>query len=242
MADREAALMSVLEGVVDPTFMSDPTTPQGAAFSWLLNTDTGTDPCDSLQVVQRYALAVLYESTNGDNWAVNNEWLSPFSVCEWYEVQCMNDGVTVEQLALYDNNLNGTLPWELRALTSLRGFNVFFNSLVGTVPDYFSAWPNLILFDVENNTLYGDPLGLLDRDTDLNDDMGTLLPDLRFFRISHNMFEGPFNPEAARQLSNIEHLWMAGNKYFGTIPTEIGLLVNLGTWEIFLKHSEVTIH
>ena len=228
MSNRETALLVTLNGAFDTSLAQDPTTPQGVAFDWLLNTDVGTDPCDSLQVTQRYALAVFYESTDGNNWAVNDGWLSGSPVCDWFEVECLDDEATISQLTLFDNNLSGSLPEELGALKSLRDFNVFFNSLIGPIPDFFSAWPELILFDVENNTLTGEPLIWLDGSQNPNDDIGFLMPNLRFFRLSHNQFEGSFTPSVARQLSGVQQLWIAGNSFTGQIPNEIGIFTELG--------------
>ena len=221
VSDRETALFVALDAAFDVSLVQDPTTPQGAAFDWLLNTDVETDPCDTLQITQRYALAVLYESTGGIDWAVDDGWLSASPVCDWFEVDCADNETTIIQLTLFDNNLNGTLPEELAALKSLRNFNVFFNSLRGTIPDYFSAWPELILFDVENNTLSGEPFAWLDDSQRLNDDTGMLMPNLRFFRLSHNQFQGSITTNVARQLSSIQQLWIAGNKFTGQVPNEI---------------------
>ena len=227
MSDRETALFVALDAAFDVSLVQDPTTPQGAAFDWLLNTDVETDPCDTLQITQRYALAVLYESTGGIDWAVDDGWLSASPVCDWFEVDCADNETTIIQLTLFDNNLNGTLPEELAALKSLRNFNVFFNSLRGTIPDYFSAWPELILFDVENNTLSGEPFAWLDDSQRLNDDTGMLMPNLRFFRLSHNQFQGSITTNVARQLSSIQQLWIAGNKFTGQVPNEIGIFTEM---------------
>lgn len=106
----------------------------------------------------------------------------------------------------------------------MAGFDVFLNSLTGPLPDYFSAWPALVLFDVENNTLTGEPLALLAEPSDTR-----MLEDLRFFRLSFNLFSGSLSPAATRQLAGIEQLWIAGNNFGGTLPTEIGLMTSLGT-------------
>lgn len=205
--------------------MLDASSAQGQAFQWIV-ADSSTSPCDSLAVSQRFALATLYYSTNGDEWAFNENWLSNEPVCEWFEVICFDDEETILQLNLFNNNLEGTLPWELRAISSLRGFDVFFNSLVGTIPDYFSAWPDLVLFDVENNTIGGSPFYMFDP-IPPNEDTGYLMPNLRFFRLSHNIFTGGFPPEAAVQLAGVDQLWMAGNEFRGQLPTELGEFVEL---------------
>ena len=221
--DREAALTSTLANYVDTSLLSDPTTPQGAAFAWLLSTDTETDPCDALAVSQRYALATFFYSTNGASWVVNDGWLSSSSVCDWFEVDCLPDNATVSQIDMFDNNLSGALPAELGAVKSMRGFNVFKNRLTGPIPDLFSTWPDLVLFDVENNTLTGDPFVWLDVPLNF-----TLLPQLRFFRTSFNAgLSGSLTPAAAAQLSGVEQLWLAGCSFSGPLPTELGMFLQL---------------
>jgi len=72
------------------------------AFNWLINEDTMKVCADNLaQLVQRYALAAFYFSTEGRNWnfcsadaekteceSENERFLSGGSECEWYGVDC----------------------------------------------------------------------------------------------------------------------------------------------------------
>lgn len=46
--------------------------------------DKTTD--DGYEFITRFALTVLYYSTNGDNWLFSLDFLQPFSVCLWYNV------------------------------------------------------------------------------------------------------------------------------------------------------------
>jgi hypothetical protein len=237
IADREEALIATLESFVNTSLLEDLTTPQGAAFAWL-NSDPSTDPCDPLQVTQRFSLAVFYESTDGANWAVNDGWLTSISVCDWFEVECLPDNATVYQIDMFDNNLSGSLPSELGAISSMGSFNVFKNQLTGTIPDLFSSWPNLVLFDVENNTLTGDPLVWLDKPA-LEGDY--LLPELRFFRTSFNPdLVGTLTANVMTQLSGVEQLWLASCSYSGPLPNELGLFTELG--KFCLEGFRCTVH
>jgi len=83
---REDFLLQVLSDVTDPALLGDPATPQGEAFEFLVNDDF--DPC-SYPVLQRYALSVLYYSTEGGDWNENEGWVQPgVNECEWFNVTC----------------------------------------------------------------------------------------------------------------------------------------------------------
>lgn len=80
--------------------LSNPATPQGLAFVWI----TVDDPlfpnvCAYPTILQRYALATFYYSTNGQEWIANTGWLGDTVECEWFGVICDN-GVLVSTLSL----------------------------------------------------------------------------------------------------------------------------------------------
>jgi len=60
--------------------------PQGQAAEWLFSVDS-INQCDPT-VEQRYALAVFYFSTNGDDWYKNTGWLTAESECTWFAIEC----------------------------------------------------------------------------------------------------------------------------------------------------------
>jgi hypothetical protein len=68
---------------------------QSQAVDWLANMDPAMLPLNTSPEVfrNRYALVVLYFSTNGGGWAYNDNWLSNSSVCQWYGViYCTGEG------------------------------------------------------------------------------------------------------------------------------------------------------
>lgn len=87
-------------------------------------------------VTEEQALKDFYNSTNGDQWLNNTNWLSNKSVNEWYGI---NNSVTrdfVYSMELSYNNLNGTLPESFAALMNRAGYiDISQNSLKGTIPD-----------------------------------------------------------------------------------------------------------
>jgi hypothetical protein len=89
-------MADVLTAVTDSSVLEDPSTPQGLAYRWLLDTDEAQiDPCTYATVQQRYALATFYYSTNGDDWTNDAGWLTGANECMWFGVTCTgNDTVS----------------------------------------------------------------------------------------------------------------------------------------------------
>jgi hypothetical protein len=97
-------------------------TSQNKAFKWLLN-NTSLDTYSDKRKIQRYALATLYYSTNGEKWHHNTKWLSDEEECDWYNradgSRCSNEGTILTTLHLWSNKLFGSVPDELMLLDSL---------------------------------------------------------------------------------------------------------------------------
>ncbi len=97
-------------------------TPQNNALNWLAG-NAILDSYSNETKIQRYVLATLYYSTNGDGWKKKTGWLDNGDECDWWntaDVQfCINSSVV--ELALYYNNLVGTIPAELALLSTSIG-------------------------------------------------------------------------------------------------------------------------
>jgi hypothetical protein len=73
--------------------IDDQESPQGEAADWIINVDDINQCAPNLD--QRYALAVFYFATNGDDWENKMDWLSPALECNWFSIACGNtDRVT----------------------------------------------------------------------------------------------------------------------------------------------------
>lgn len=107
-------------------------TPQSDAFNWLVNnSNLVMYPLE--KKIQRYVLATLYFSTNGNNWRSNRLWLSDDDECGWYNEAtgsfCIDSKLV--DLDLYScqslsddtsgNNLVGTIPNEISLLSDSLG-------------------------------------------------------------------------------------------------------------------------
>lgn len=114
------------------------TDPRRLALDWILHHDDQRLVSDSVNLYQRYGLAVLAYAMDSKAWkfcgnlgenftetscsvtyAINQTlefpkgvWLSGESECDWFGVTCSNDGI-VRSVELISNNLVGVLPHEL---------------------------------------------------------------------------------------------------------------------------------
>jgi hypothetical protein len=106
--------------------LQNSSTPQNMAFNWLSDDNPDLGNYTNETIIQRYALATLYFSTNGYSWENNASWLDNGEECgRWQpsdgEVTCSDTGV-VAHLDLSENNLQGRIPPEIGLLTSLGKF------------------------------------------------------------------------------------------------------------------------
>ncbi len=85
------------------------------------------------------SLLQLYNSTNGANWKSNYGWNVTNTPCSWFAVDCRS-GSSVRGIDLRFNNLNGTLP-NFKSLPNLSSISFAGNQLTGKIPDF--KLPNL---------------------------------------------------------------------------------------------------
>ena len=188
----------------------------------------------------RSALTALYDSTDGDNWFNNTNWLTDAPLDEWHGVIIDIDG-RVSELNLNHNLLIGELPPELSNLTNLKTLNLRVNRLTGEIPHQLGELTNLIRIDLSNNQLAGSipvELGNLTNLTglylgqnllagDIPAELGRLT-NLRVLYLDGN--ELTLSNEALSGISNLvnlEALGLASNRLSGEIPTELSNLNKL---------------
>ncbi|KAL3941800.1 MAG: hypothetical protein SGARI_000472 [Bacillariaceae sp.] len=157
----------------------DPNSPQSLAASWLA-ADEEAETYNDQQLLQRYVLATLYYSTNGENWSQssiswNVEWTDE---CTWWGIECNSNGAVrilslvednltgvlppeismlsnLEEIYLNSNNIGGSIPTEVGMLSNLRRLQLTGNSLTGTLPLVLGNLPQMRLISVKNNNLVG---------------------------------------------------------------------------------------
>ena len=99
------------------------------------------------------ALRTLYDSTAGDNWSLDVNWLTA-PIREWDGVTVGDERVTAVDLS--NGNVNGEVPRIVRDITSLKNFNLNNNQVQG-LPN-MSQMPNLENLDVRSNLLNIDDI------------------------------------------------------------------------------------
>lgn len=186
---------------------------------------------DSLRLVS------FYNSTDGQNWVNNTNWLSNLPVSEWYGITVQDSAVTaielprnhlsgqlpdeigqmidLETLNLSDNNLSGELPIALQNLTKLKSLNLSHNRLSGNPINIFGRLNNLISLDLSHNDLGGN----------IPKDLGKLI-QLKVLNLSNNNFQNNIPKEIFR-LQNLIELNLQNNSLTGSIPRQIGNCRNL---------------
>jgi hypothetical protein len=102
--------------------------PQGKALAWLQNDPLYYQYPSVHRLNQRYAMAVLYYSTNGPLWNNSAGWLSNTSECTWHTNYAGDRNVCEDDSRLVRfwmglNNLRGSMPTELELLTDVAQLN-----------------------------------------------------------------------------------------------------------------------
>lgn len=234
------------------TIEEDPTngSPQSCSLEWLLFHDTNNlmenGSVSDTVILERYALAVLFYSTNGDTWQQRFDFLTQNHVCQWADapleatmgVLCDMDG-KVQQIVLYENGLNGTIPSELSLLSHLQHLDMTENTLGNGIPTDLGRLTALRELFLDTNQLHGTVPTELGHLTALqtlsifsNHLFGTLpteldnLVVLERISLSGNQFHGTLPTELSR-LTNLQSFQGAPNFFTGPLPTELGLLTSL---------------
>ena len=174
--------------------------------------------------VDRAALVVLYEATDGENWANNTNWLSDRPLGEWHGVTTDASG-RVTRLDLRENQLSGSIPPELGGLANLQWLDLRENQLSGSIPPELGRLAKLTWLNLNGNQLRGSIPPELGR-----------LAKLRALGFSNNQLSGSIPPELGR-LANLQQLHLRGNQLGGSVPPELGALANLQ--RLYLRGNEL---
>jgi Leucine-rich repeat (LRR) protein len=167
------------------------------------------------------ALRALYDSTQGQSWTSSTGWLQTTTPCEWYGVSCSQGHVVL--LALFSNNLSGTIPPELAQLSHLQRLNLSGNRLTGTIPPELGDLPDLRYLLLSDNLLSGTiPQEL------------SALKNLTYLFLYSNQLSGEIPPQLG-ELTDLENLSLAENELSGAIPSELGTIETLNYINIALN-------
>ena len=162
----------------------------------------------------RAVLVKLYNATNGDEWGINDNWLSDKPLATWHGVVVDRRG-SVAELDLFANNLSGTLIPDIGELTALRSLNLGGNSLTGEIPTEVGALSVLTSLHLGGNRLTGA----------IPTEIGNLRL-LGFLSLAGNNLTGTIPPEIG-QITRLRSLHLRENNLSGGIPAELGNLAEL---------------
>jgi len=114
-------------------------------------------------IAEREALIDIYNSTNGDDWSINTNWLGEIgSECTWFGVIC-DESKHVESLHLFSNNLNGSIPSSLINLTYLKSLLLHNNNITGSIPNELLKITTLESITFNNNKLDNTIISLVNQ-------------------------------------------------------------------------------
>ena len=115
--ERVQQILALLDKIANPVAIRDLSTPQGKATTWILEQDMFKACPDDIdcKFIQRWSLAVIYFSTNGDDWfecSANpnasdpcgtvrpfrgkERFLSAGNECDWAGITCNIQGCVTE--------------------------------------------------------------------------------------------------------------------------------------------------
>lgn len=161
------------------------------------------------------ALAALYFYTNGQRWLNNTNWMSEKSINEWFGITTKNGRVT--EINLANNNLTGSIPFEVFNLDSLEVLDIRYNfDLEGKIPEEIGNLTNLKKFHI-----YGFNLDIPDEIYSINS-----LEELSLYFV-----DGKTLSDNIGNLTNLKHLKL--DNFEGEIPSTVGNLTNLEVLDIW---------
>ena len=163
-----------------------------------LSTPTPTNPQDSL------ALVDLYNSTTGNSWRNNMNWLTTAPVATWYGISTLNERVT--GIAMSYNNLAGPLPASIGNLTALYQLTLNSNQINGSIPSSLENLPAIDMIYLDDNQLTGG----------ISPALGSI-PTMTELHLDSNKLTGSI-PSTLGVNQNINHLTLSDNQLTGTIP------------------------
>jgi len=192
--------------------------PRYLALDWILNNDQMNLGLDSMNLNQRYVLALIAFSLDSKAWGAIEEgsvignkevdgkstWLSSIDECSWYNVSCTGGLVTGIQLDEY--SLIGEIPAEISRLDHVDSISLRKNCLYGV------SVVRLLVFGHKYISLRFDTICHFLSQT-LPPELGEL--PLKYLGLAENAFSG-FIPETLFNLTSVEYVFLSfqnGNRW-----------------------------
>lgn len=225
--------------------LNDRSSPQFRAVGWLSSVDQiDIGGLGRQGFAQRYALVVIYYSFKGEGWINQEAWLAPtLHECEWSGgIFCEYDATQTRSVTGFDatrNNLQGTIPSEIKALSSSQSFRIPKNNVVGTIPEAIGAMTSLVVMDFSDNKLMGSIPKTIGGARDLilldlsNNELNSTMPDtiytlglLRTLTLKSNKLTGTLSQDL-NDLKVLVSLDIRDNQISGTLPVTMDSIATL---------------
>lgn len=173
----------------------------------------------SIIELEREVLITFYNALDGDNWVNNENWCSDRPVNEWYGVRTENGLVTLLHFP-FTNNMNGTIPEDIKSLDYLYSIYICDDGLKGELPEELFLGRSLKYVNI----------------TSKNADVvlpTQLLPNIVNLQLTCNSVA---LPESMENLPNLQSMGICAK--IGEIPESIGVCKSLQYLSI--THSDIT--
>jgi Leucine-rich repeat (LRR) protein len=209
-------MISLIQSRSVSTTFSNTSSPQSHALDWILTDPYSSDGLSEDRLLQRFALATFYHSTNGDEWSNREvgQWLNSTNECLWDGNVCSPEFI-VDGIDLIFDGLSGRIPIELSFLTQLKALELKINHLSGSLPSEFGLLTQLTAFLLCENAFTGS----------LPSEFG-LLTQLTKLSLYDNLLTGSL-PSEFGLLMQLTALFLYNNTLTGSLPFELGLLNQL---------------
>lgn len=228
--------------------LEDPESPQHKANVWMLQ-DPFLNTYPLWRQHQRFVMAVLYYSLEGDHWFRNDHWLSyQVPECEWFSQspQPCNEHGELSTEDLQSNNLGGTLPMELE-LSTVTTLNYAHNHIAGSLPLVVDTnHVEVLIFSNNSLTSVGNAVAMAGfsgtrrrvlkidhnqiRFTSM--DFMAAFPNLEVLNVTGNQLAGTLPTNELYSTPHLTYLGLGHNRLQGTVPTELGLLSSLSQLDL----------
>jgi hypothetical protein len=229
---RFAEILSYVLAYSTDESLQDPTSPQYRAADWVANEDQIQADLNDPTFAQRYLLAVFYFSTGGDDWEECSRYKSCYSgfqwltgtqsECFWHGIRCSTDDrvtkIILGNQAPLGNNMTGTLPIEVSALSELSSLVLIQGQIGGTIPTEYGRLTKIAAFFVQDNVLTGV----------IPEELIQGAPNIEMLAVGNNRLSGTI-PTTLGAKPLLRDLQLFGNSFQGIIPTELGnLMTSMG--------------
>ncbi|CAB9527476.1 leucine rich repeat [Seminavis robusta] len=219
----EFLAMSFLPVYTQEAIGANSQSPQGKALDWLNHEASLASELPVWRKLQRVVLATLYHSLFPKNDSGSYPTIAhDRHECEWFQAHeedfswFCNDQEEVTYVSLANRGLTGSVPAEIRLLSSLLVFDLRDNpDIQGQVPSSLGSLPSLVHIQLQGCNFHGPVPSSLWR-----------LPRLETLGLSGNSIGGSL-PSEVGLLANILDLQLQSVGLQGSLPTEIGELLSL---------------